>query len=584
MIHHGRNARSILGAGCVRPKAFSLLVVLFCLHLVPKVAAQTRIADIFGRSLNTNGVTLVDWDGYLANPLITIYLLPPTNATFPGSATLTANGPRLYFSEPSTVSPTGPSTGVSFTNATNRVPVGISIFPDRDSSNEDYTLTLVYQGSGKPAQTNHVPIHVVDQDLPRTNDFNVTVDFSADSTTFFADPGKRAIVEKAANDWAYFFAGMQLDPVPAATEFTYIWSNNFDGGYYVSNSFTYTGYLLYAYGTTNSGLRSGGEGSFNGKAQTSGGVTLPIQCSGGYEAETNGNYNTLGWLVLTNDNDWLVTGNLGDETNDLYSIAHHEIGHALILNEAHAGFAAARNAGAFTSADVTNYYGGPVTIDVAVDHLTGAIDPESGQGAFGYEYYGNIPRKRWVMTKLDLLCAQEVGYVLRPSSAFAALDFPSNNLAVATVGVPYSTAFVATGGIAFYDWDVVAGALPPGLQVDSFSGALTGVPKTNGVFQFTMRVRDYHTNGPAVTREEILTVMLPQPPRLAISVSGISAGNQVQLTLSGTIGQTQVVQVSSNLLNWTPLATNIFTNATAQLIETNAPGYFARFYRTLLVP
>ena len=29
-----------------------------------------------------------------------------------------------------------------------------------------------------------------------------------------------------------------------------------------------------------------------------------------------------------------------------------------------------------------------------------------------HEYYGSIPRKRWIITKLDLLCAQEVGYVL----------------------------------------------------------------------------------------------------------------------------------------------------------------------------
>jgi hypothetical protein len=47
------------------------------------------------------------------------------------------------------------------------------------------------------------------------------------------------------------------------------------------------------------------------------------------------------------------------------------------------------------------------------DHLDGVIDPESGQGAFGYEYHGNIPRERWIPTKLDLLYAQEVGYTLR---------------------------------------------------------------------------------------------------------------------------------------------------------------------------
>ncbi len=44
--------------------------------------------------------------------------------------------------------------------------------------------------------------------------------------------------------------------------------------------------------------------------------------------------------------------------------------------------------------------------------------------------YGNIPRKRWLITKLDLLCAQEVGYALRPSSAFTPLFFSAAALAL----------------------------------------------------------------------------------------------------------------------------------------------------------
>ena len=38
----------------------------------------------------------------------------------------------------------------------------------------------------------------------------------------------------------------------------------------------------------------------------------------------------------------------------------------------------------------------------------------------------SIPRKRWVVSQLDLLCAQEVGYVLRSNAAFLPLTFPSN--------------------------------------------------------------------------------------------------------------------------------------------------------------
>src|SRR5262249_55988221 len=154
-------------------------------------------------------------------------------------------------------------------------------------------------------------------------------------------------------------------------------------------------------GTINSAHRSGGEGSFGGAVQTSVGLPLQIKRSGGFEAEIYGNYNTLGWLFLTNDDQWLGTGNLGNETNDFYSIAHHEIGHALIFNPAHPGFNKAKNAGGFKSPALVAYNGGPAPIDSS-DHLNGLIDPESGQGAFGYDYYGNIPRKRWMITKLDL--------------------------------------------------------------------------------------------------------------------------------------------------------------------------------------
>jgi hypothetical protein len=275
-----------------------------------------------------------------------------------------------------------------------------------------------------------------------------------------------------------------------------------------------------------------------------------------------------------------VTGNLGDETNDFYSIAHHEIGHALIFNPAHPGFADAKNAGAFTSAAVTNYYGGPVAID-SVDHLDGAVDPESGQGAFGYEYYGDIPRKRWLFTKLDLLCAQEVGYELRTSSAFKPLTLPViDPPPSAHQTVPYSVSFAAAGGIPFYDWDITAGTLPPGLALDSFTGIISGTPTTNGGFTFSLRVRDYHETGAGVTRPVFLNVLLPPAVQLAISLTN----NQTQIVLSGTTGQRQVIQVSSNFFNWTPVATNSSGTNLFQFIENNPLQFPQRFYRAVVVP
>jgi hypothetical protein len=495
---------------------------------------------------------------------------------------LTADGARLYFDNPSSVSSRGPNKTISLSNAGVGVPIALSIFPDRDSLDENYTLTIVFTGADSARQTNTVPIHVLDLDLQRTNDFGVTKNFDRDATGFFTNATRRTIMNQAADDWAYFFADMNLDPVLVGSESTYIWSNNFNGGYFFYNTNGYTGYQLYGYGTTNSVHRSGGEGSYSGPVQSSGGHPLPIKRSGGFEAEIYGNYDTLGWLLLTNDDDWLATGNLGGETNDFYSIAHHEIGHALIFNEAHPGFNTAKTNGAFTSAAVINYFGGPVAIDSS-DHLNGAIDPESGQGAFGYEYYGNIPRKRWRITKLDLLCAQEVGYVLRSSAAFMPLSLPVVDPVGGTATIPFRISYGAFGGIPVYNWDIVAGTLPPGLSLDPFTGTVAGTPTTNGGFDFTLRIRDYHEGSAGITRST--AIVIAPAPRLSLAVSLAGQGEgQVQIVLQGAAGQVQIIQTSTDLINWSPLATNSLGTNLFQLLDSTVPAPSARFYRALVVP
>jgi len=485
--------------------AMEMVILLTVWFAASTLRAQSVVQDVFGRTLNQQGITLIDWDGYMANPLLKFYILPPSNGSLPGTVTLTANGARLYFDTPANVSSNGPTKTIAVTSPSVGVPVRLSVFPDRDSADENYTLTLVFSGSNGLRQTNSVPIRVKDLDIQQSNAFNVTVNFDRDATGFFSNTLRRSLVKQAADDWTYFFGSMNLNPVAVGTETTYIWSNNFSGGFFFTNTNAYTGYLLYAYGTTNSDLRSGGEGSYSGPVQSSGGTPLTVKRSGGFEAQISGNYNTLGWLLLTNDNDWLVTGNLGNETNDFYSIAHHEIGHALIFNPAHPGLANVEANGAFTSTPVVDYYGGSVSID-SFDHLDGVIDPESGQGAFGYEYYGDIPRKRWLITKLDLLCAQEVGYSLRSSAAFNPLQFAAPSGAYGVVSAPFSNTYTASGGIPVYAWDIVSGSLPPGLSLNSFSGIISGTPTAAGTYNFTLRVRDNHEGTTGISRPASITV------------------------------------------------------------------------------
>lgn len=550
------------------------------LDLSSASASETVVEDVLGRRLNERGITLVDRDGYMANPLVTIYVIPPADAVFSATVVCNINGERLYFDNPTRVTSSGPTKTVVFRSSADRIPIKLSIFPDRDGQEEEYLFTITFTSGNNVRMTNTIPVRVLDQDLQRPNEFPVIVNFERDVTGFFTNELSRVLTQQAAEDWAYFFADMGLDSVPKGAESTYIWYNNFNGGYYFANTNSYQGYQLYAYGTTNQLHRSGGEGNFNGPVQRSGGKPLDIKRSGGFEAEIHGNYNTLGWLFLTNDSQWLLTGNLGHETNDFYSIAHHEIGHALIFNVAHPGFDRPKKGNGFQSAAVTNYFGGPVRIDVT-DHLNGVIDPESGQGAFGYEYFGVIPRKRWLITKLDILCAQEVGYALRDNSAFASLALGNGPLPVARSGVAYSTQLPASGGIPIYDFTVMSGGLPPGVELDRFTGRLSGTPSLTGPFNFTVKLRDYEQGSNGVTHSYLLEVAAAPLLTLSVeSVERVGIQQTVHLLLDGSGSIGEVIEASPDLLAWTAIVTNLSGGNPLRVTETNELVR-SRYYRAV---
>jgi large repetitive protein len=54
----------------------------------------------------------------------------------------------------------------------------------------------------------------------------------------------------------------------------------------------------------------------------------------------------------------------------------------------------------------------------------------------------------------------------------------------------YSQVLAASGGTPPYIWSISAGTLPPGLTLDSSTGAINGIPTTRAVFNFTAQVTD----------------------------------------------------------------------------------------------
>lgn len=459
------------------------------------------VEDLFGRTLNEHGLIVVDWEGYMANPLTRFFVEPPKGTTLPVRLILTADNQRLYFDLPSQSGPRGPRKELLFKDQV-KAPVSIGIFPDRDAHDERHALNVDFlDGVGKRS-TLSLPIRVIDQDQEgRQPDFPIIVDFSKDKTEFFRDSSKREVIVRAADDWAYFFAEMHLTSTAAREERTFLWDpDGFKTGRYTTNEKAYTGFLLYAYGIEGVEVRSGGEPSRAGGFQHSAGRALPIRRSGGVEVEVRGNYNKLGWRADIDDAEWWKATNLGDVVNDLYSIVHHEIGHALMFNAGHTRWASSKLLGKLRSTRVMDYLGAPPSID-KTDHFRGTVDPESLRGAFGNEYHGRVPRGRWLITKTDLLGAEAVGYVLRETSAFSPLKLTTGELPSGTVSGRYSAALRASGGIPFYDWQLVDGTLPDGLELDRFSGELRGIARQSGVFTFTVRVRDYDEESAGKTQQ-----------------------------------------------------------------------------------
>jgi hypothetical protein len=474
---------------------FVLLLLAYCIS--PVRAGEMVVEDIFGRRLNEHGLILVDWDGRIANPAIRFFVGPPQDASFPARATLTCNEPRVYFNLPSTIGPRGPRKVVEF-KKWEKLPVFVSIFPDRKREDLDIVVELRFDDANGRSQGLKLPCHVRALEEKDHKPFPITVDFSQDRTGFFKDEEKRRVVRQAAEDWSYYFETVPLEPVAAGREQTFVWDDDgWKTGHLVLNSHAYTGYVVYAYGIHTAELRSGGEPSRTGSLQSR---KLPIHRSGGLEVETHGNYNTNGWLVSLAPEDFWQATNLAGSKNDLFSIAHHEMGHSLIFNPANPLFERAKKMGKLEDPAIKRYLGTDLKIDRA-DHLSGAVDPISRRGAFGNEFHGDMPLCRWQITKLDLLCAKAIGYPVRATSAFAPLQLLTKTLREGVLGKKYEEKIRAAGGIPFYNWELTEGLLPPGLQLDSFSGAITGIPAKVGVFDFTVRVRDYDEKTRGLSRK-----------------------------------------------------------------------------------
>ncbi len=468
-------------------------------------ARGLRVLDPLKRDVVGQGIRLLDWDGHLMNPApkFEVQVRMPVAGSGPDPAPfnvrLTANHARLYFDETSTYGATGPSKDLSIPTNGGTAQFRLAMFPDRAGGNETAALTVRVTDRFNQSFTQTIPITVIDQDLPRPANTLLNVNYSQERLNWM-NATRRAVIDQAAADWAYFFVNPGYDTVSANSEWTFIWNTNgFTGGNWRLNTNAYNGFLLYAYAIDSPERRSGGAGSSGGGFQNLGGNPTQLRRSGTVEVERKGNYNTVGWVESTNDDQWWTTGNLGNEQNDLYSIVRHEMGHAFGFNINYPKFLAAKNGNGIADPEIVDLLGGPLVID-PFDHFDGTIEPCSGCGAFGYEYYGQIPRRRWLPTKVDILAMRHVGWTLRDISALWPLQWVTSTLPNGTRNAAYSQTLTSRGGSGAPDFLVSGGKLPPGLRLNRFTGLLSGTPTVAGTYTFTIALREAIESGRRIDR------------------------------------------------------------------------------------
>jgi alpha-tubulin suppressor-like RCC1 family protein len=127
-----------------------------------------------------------------------------------------------------------------------------------------------------------------------------------------------------------------------------------------------------------------------------------------------------------------------------------------------------------------------------------------------------------------------IGPVAQHSLAVIAdLGVSTASLPGGTVGSPYSATAHATGGSTPYTW--VASGLPPGLQINSSTGQITGTPTSAGSYTTTLTVTDH--DGITATRSAAVTVATPStigtPPTIgAPKLTGLRVAPRT-FTLTG---------------------------------------------------
>jgi hypothetical protein len=164
------------------------------------------------------------------------------------------------------------------------------------------------------------------------------------------------------------------------------------------------------------------------------------------------------------------------------------------------------------------------------------------------------------------------------------LTITTASLPNGTQNVAYSATLTASGGTTPYTW-LIASGLPPGLTLNSSTGAITGTPTTVGTYSFSAQVTD--AGNPVQNATKALSIVISAPQTTYYTIwpattvpgvvdygpdSAVELGVKFRSDVAGTITGIRFYKASTNTGThvgnlWsstgTRLATATFTGETA---------------------
>jgi len=121
-----------------------------------------------------------------------------------------------------------------------------------------------------------------------------------------------------------------------------------------------------------------------------------------------------------------------------------------------------------------------------------------------------------------------------------ALSVTSTAMANGIVGTPYSSAIASSGGVPPLTWSVPANTLPKGLELNTSSGLITGIPTTAGLTTFFPTVTDsaippQHAASAAGVTISVITVAPLQAVTPPLPAGDVAVGYSANLVATGGV-------------------------------------------------